>query len=979
MPIVEIDGVGRVEVDDSFLKMSPAQQEATINEIAASASRTRSQSPAPTAPAPQAAPMPAPMGPPGQPPAPDASPTPKPDGTNFDFDKLERDYQAQQAVAGKDRVDATAPKTSNLEALGLGGLDGLSFGFDDELGSGLAAVIPGLGKKSVWDGASLSDAYNTNVKAYRDEKDAAFNEHPAAYIGGGLASAFVPWGAASKLVSGGKGVIGAVKAAEELGSASNLARFGRAARNGAGAGALYGVGSADSGLENSLEGAASGALLGTGLGVGGEAIIGTALRALPKARASRFARNQAEKNPYAAYDAEIAQDLNSVVKDTATSPTDAKARALVSAKQINNLEQRYAGRFKDLISKVEDDPVEALKLKNALEGRHTLTTEDINGLRGTVAGDAIADAVIKIQRLRKLTPEVARDKSPLSIAGNVASTVLDFAPGVPGIVGRTVRGVTRSVAGDAEAARVHSAERVIKNIKGYSKLAELVGPSGQQESSQALWKAAQDAIEREAQDAELAQQAATKQRAMREATKAEKPEVDAYRRDRRANVKLAEAADPELQRRADLLKQTGKDIRSQDRSLSAFDDALNAPEPAPAPMRDPTQRELAGFRRSIADPAPDMRDLTNPVPTDRALAQRVQSRNRALSQLESAVPDWEAKLADPSTAPAPQTPKAASKSNAKDAVVESNITQGIVGDGGTHNAFTARVGVSKDDLMRIIDKAQEDFPEVASELQRIRYNYPTKDRTFGSAIIPRLKAIRDEMGIKPAEAGASAPKSIPVDEEAQKRLEGINLSKAEGPTTGKPLKIGDEIPANLAGGGEGLDIGGPTNAEDFSGYIAKRVVPESEAQSAVAAELASAGKGAEASTTPLGDGTVLIGIRQLRQVDRPVQWEAGKSRYQSLANSTIADLNNDIRISGEALSAIKRVPEKIRDNFKTTDEATSYIENEVLPELEVAKVPRDEIDRIKSYLYEIASHKPYATQEAYEAGTRANPRGRPRR
>lgn len=33
MPILEIDGLGRVEVDDTFLKMSPQEQEATINEI----------------------------------------------------------------------------------------------------------------------------------------------------------------------------------------------------------------------------------------------------------------------------------------------------------------------------------------------------------------------------------------------------------------------------------------------------------------------------------------------------------------------------------------------------------------------------------------------------------------------------------------------------------------------------------------------------------------------------------------------------------------------------------------------------------------------------------------------------------------------------------------------------------------------------------------------------------------------------------
>ena len=45
MPILEIDGVGRVDVGNEFLSLSPDQQHATVQEIAASAGKTQSQAP----------------------------------------------------------------------------------------------------------------------------------------------------------------------------------------------------------------------------------------------------------------------------------------------------------------------------------------------------------------------------------------------------------------------------------------------------------------------------------------------------------------------------------------------------------------------------------------------------------------------------------------------------------------------------------------------------------------------------------------------------------------------------------------------------------------------------------------------------------------------------------------------------------------------------------------------------------------------
>ena len=110
-----------------------------------------------------------------------------------------------------------------------------------------------------------------------------------------------------------------------------------------------------------------------------------------------------------------------------------------------------------------------------------------------------------------------------------------------------------------------------------------------------------------------------------------------------------------------------------------------------------------------------------------------------------------------------------------------------------------------------------------------------------------------------------------------------------------------------------------------------------------------------------------------------MQWEAGKSRYQALANETIADLNNDITLGPDTMKTIKRLPEKVRDSFRTSDAAREYVESSVIPDLEASGVPAGEIKKVREYLYEIADHKPYQTQADFDAGTKVNPRGRARK
>lgn len=259
--------------------MSPDQQEATITEIVAS----QGPSPAPRKPRPQdAAPLPTqPQAGPIEPRDPSLPPAPPfVSGPRFDakwMAEQEAAYQAEQADRHRTQVGDGPPpaaiKTSAPEAFGLGAVDSLSFGFDDEVGSGLAAIIPGLGKKSIWDGSSLSEAYGANVDAYRKEKDQAWQDHRYAYAGGGLATALVPIGAASKLVTGGKGLAKALSAASETERLATKAKLLKSAKDGAVAGATYGFGSDTGNPLDRLDGAAfggvAGAIGGAGLQAGG--------------------------------------------------------------------------------------------------------------------------------------------------------------------------------------------------------------------------------------------------------------------------------------------------------------------------------------------------------------------------------------------------------------------------------------------------------------------------------------------------------------------------------------------------------------------------------------------------------------------------------------------------------------------------------------------------------------------------------------
>jgi len=176
-----------------------------------------------------------------------------PDGTDSDtINKVMTQAAGQQASA--------AP-VSSLESFGRGAVQGVTFGFGDELYAG----AKGLGASV--SGGSFRDTYNREVEDVRQANRAARQANPIAYIGGEVVGGIaLPFGAAGT----------AARGAAQAGRAVSLAsRAAQGAKAGAAYGGLYGLGTASGGdgslpeqaaqrvtqaLPNAITGAAVGAV-----------------------------------------------------------------------------------------------------------------------------------------------------------------------------------------------------------------------------------------------------------------------------------------------------------------------------------------------------------------------------------------------------------------------------------------------------------------------------------------------------------------------------------------------------------------------------------------------------------------------------------------------------------------------------------------------------------------------------------------------
>jgi hypothetical protein len=242
-------GGHRVRVDDSFLSMSPEEQQSAVEEIAASLGSERSfqndGSVGPTV-ARGGTAMPDPRnenGTYGQP----------PEGMVFN-------PKTGQMEDLSSPINPNVP-TGRAAAVGIGLGQGAGFGLMDEATAALSVPFGG--------------DYNYNLGVMREAEKRAASDHPAAYYGG--------------MITGGVGT-GVSLARNGLSLATNAANAGKglgkvafgSGVDGAIFGAAQGFGSSEGGLENRTGGAGSGLLIGGSMGLAAPlAVAGVSAAAKP--------------------------------------------------------------------------------------------------------------------------------------------------------------------------------------------------------------------------------------------------------------------------------------------------------------------------------------------------------------------------------------------------------------------------------------------------------------------------------------------------------------------------------------------------------------------------------------------------------------------------------------------------------------------------------------------------------------------------
>lgn len=180
----------------------------------------------------------------------------------------------------------------------------------------------------------------------------------------------------------------------------------------------------------------------------------------------------------AAIDAEIVQDLSKIAGNETTRGQP------VQAIQANALEQKYVGDANRAIKALGKDNLQksgltADDIQGAIQNRRILTAEELDKLRGSRAGDALADAIDKAQRTRSLT-------APVPAAGNILArtgrTLLDLAP-----IPQPLRYVGQRALG-ARKTREDVIQGLVsdKNVGAAEKISSVLGPSQATMSLEAL-------------------------------------------------------------------------------------------------------------------------------------------------------------------------------------------------------------------------------------------------------------------------------------------------------------------------------------------------------------------------------------------------------------------------------------------------------------------------------------------------------------
>ena len=336
----------RVKVDDSFAKLSPADQQKTVDEIAAQMG-----------------------GGPTEPPKMDAAAYGNHLVTGEQSQNIERVNPQRSRLPG---VVGQFDETSRAAQGGFNDL--LTLGFGDELYAGATAPFRALPGLVSGEGYDLGKAYNEGLETTRQTNRDTAALNPAAYTGGQVAGALV-------------NPLGRGKAATTTGG-----RVLQGLREGATQGAAYGFGSSDGDLQDRAKGALTGGATGAAFGV--------ALPWLAKKGGDvveRFAQNratsQAIKNAPAADD--LATLASSMFKSSKSSGVGVQphvfgkvARDLASKAHAADIDRELDGAAWTVYERMVE------MARNGFNDPSALTLSKLHNLRQK-AQDVVMDAAAK--------------------------------------------------------------------------------------------------------------------------------------------------------------------------------------------------------------------------------------------------------------------------------------------------------------------------------------------------------------------------------------------------------------------------------------------------------------------------------------------------------------------------------------------------------------------------------------------------------
>lgn len=286
-----------------------------------------------------------------------------PDGKVINFpdnmDDASIDREMRKIYGGGSQQPPAAPQApqkkdhgwSMLGSAGQGALQGLSFGFADEIEGFTRSMLNG-------------EKYEDQVKQIRQRYKDAEEDNPGSYntgdVGASVATAFIP----------GVGALGNAGRAASLG-----ARAARGAAAGAALGGLRGAGDAQGGIGNTLAGAASGAALG-GVTGGVLPVAGGAVRG-----AGRVTNNIMDKG------VELGADLAKGISGAATGIGLGSRNPVV-----RHLADKYAGGIGRMADAVVDPAIDRIgQLSPRVAGAASnFYNQTLGGGNGIAARGALA-------------------------------------------------------------------------------------------------------------------------------------------------------------------------------------------------------------------------------------------------------------------------------------------------------------------------------------------------------------------------------------------------------------------------------------------------------------------------------------------------------------------------------------------------------------------------------------------------------------